>query len=45
MSIGSVDKKSFKKLAKTISNYWFKFNCKYNVFILKCDQYWMGFKL
>lgn len=25
MSISSVDKKSFKKLAKTISNYWFKF--------------------
>lgn len=26
MSISSVDKKSFKKLAKTISNYWLKFN-------------------
>lgn len=26
MSISSVDKKSFKKLAKTISNNWFKFN-------------------
>lgn len=34
MSISSVDKKSFKKLAKTISNYLFKFNyCCFHLFL------------